>query len=504
MGKYDYGSMYPEHSVVLGLDYGTFNSYVAYKAADEPIPRIVDVNGSRSVFWTDGQKEYFCDDVIKRDLPVSDPDRVVSSPKLLINKPETVTIDGQRCSVEAINRGIIQSVLAQALKTIEDDYLEKPERRVVLCAPVTFGSEEKRLLRKAVTDLGFQCSIINEPTAAAVYLESALGIKLEHFLVLDFGAGTFDAAMMSRNPDVMDPEPFVVCYQNGNRIAGDVCDEIMAELLLKKIRSVLGSVDFRRVSDKNSGAYRRLLDQARRCKHALSDSESVSFHLNAGEDGISAVTVTRNEFESQIRSEVVEPALRIAGKVVERSNMKDRRFQVLLVGGSARIPLIAKMTEEYFYWLSPEDILMYQPEHAVAYGAALYCERPSFKPKIMYGYAVRSLNQKHQEGLDVCIPSDAPLPYVITTEYAAKEAQREMVFQFFQLEDCGVGDFLPTNRHKHAVIELRHDFQRVVPQGTKVKLRVELEKDGILRITVLDEFVTGTVTSAEVDTKTRS
>ena len=498
----DYQSIYRKRKAVLGLDYGTFNSYMAFKIEDNPRPQIVNRDGYRSLFWTDGTQSYYCDDVTSRSLPINDPSRVISSPKLLIGKQETVNVGGRSYSVAEINGGIIEKVIQSALQVMEDEYIEEIDRHIVLGAPVTFGSEEKRMLRDSVIKLGFRCDIINEPSAAAVYITSALKVKLDTFLIMDFGAGTFDAAVMKRNPRISqdNPDPFVLEYQNGNRIAGDVCDELLAEVMLQKLKENPGTIDLIRVSDKSSAEYRQLLYYARVCKQDLSDLETNTITVTAGASGAATLQITRGEFENAIRDRVIMPALQIAGKVVEKSGLKNKSFKIILVGGSSRIPLFKKMTEEFFDWILAENILIHNPEQAVALGASLYCEEPAFCPKIMYGYAVRSYNRNHEPGLNVCIPSDVQLPYkVVLNYYTLEPNQTTAEFQFFQTADCALGDFFPFDGRTYSIVKIRHTFPYPVPQKTPIHLRVELGEDGILTLTAFDEIHNGKVTNASVD-----
>lgn len=503
MGNFDFDLA--EKKAYIGLDYGTYRSFMAVKQENEAPQIAISVDNSccqsgiPSLFWTDNNKTLLCDEVAKRNLTINDPEGVVSSVKMLVNDNiETVTIKGKEYKISYINDEIIKKIFEISVHALEDIFIEEYEKRVVMGVPVTFGTNKRKILKNSVKKLGYECELLSEPTAAALYYAYSLKINFETLLVLDIGAGTFDAAILERNNNrnYYKPEPFEIKAQGGNHFAGNRCDDCLVEILIDKIRANPGTLDINKITDTRRSEYRQLKVHARVIKERLSDIDTFTHTITAGTHGAATVTVTRSEFENKIRNAVINPALDIAETLVNNQNLSNKSFKIILVGGSSHIPLVKKAVAEKFYWIPKKDIIIRNPEKAVALGCALYAEEPAFKRKIAYGYAIQTYDENMNTGLDVCVPSNIKLPYTFESQYATLfDGQTGMAFKVYEVPNCMVGDFLKITEGKFTSFMLRHNFGKSVPQGTPVKLKIQITEDGILNMDVIDNIVTGTTTS---------
>ncbi len=368
---------------IIGIDLGTTNSCVAVMEGNEPVV-IPNSEGHRTtpsiVAFTDGG-ERKVGDPAKRQA-ITNPKKTVFSIKRFMGETfDAVQNDinrvpynvvrgaGNTPRVEIDDRQYtpqeISAIVLQKMKKTAEDYLGQEVTEAVITVPAYFSDSQRQATKEAGEIAGLKVKrIINEPTAAAL----AYGLDKKSsdmkIAVYDLGGGTFDISILELGDGV-----FEVKSTNGDtHLGGDDFDHVIIDFLAAQFQSEHG-VDLRQ----DPMALQRLKEAAEKAKIELSSSVSTEVNLPyiAPVNGIPQhlnVTLTRAKFEqladNLIRS-TIEPcriALRDAGLSASQID------EVILVGGSTRIPAVQKVVEEFFGKAPSRGV---NPDEVVAVGAAI-------------------------------------------------------------------------------------------------------------------------------------
>ena len=345
---------------VIGIDLGTTNSCVAVYEGGEPIV-IPNPEGARttpSVVAFSKNGERMVGQVAKRQA-VTNPDRTVSSIKREMGTSYKVEIDGKQYTPQEISAMILQKLKADA-----EAYLGTKVTEAVITVPAYFTDAQRQATKDAGKIAGLNVlRIINEPTAAAL----AYGFEKKDgqtIAVYDLGGGTFDVSVLEIGDGV-----FEVKSTNGDtHLGGDDFDHVLIDYMAEAFKAE-HNVDLR----KDPMALQRLKEAAEKAKIELSSSTTTEINLPyiMPIDGIPqhlVMTLTRAKFEQlcdHLIRKTIEPcklALRDAGLEASQIN------EVILVGGSTRIPAIQKIVEEFFGKTPNKSV---NPDEVVAIGAAI-------------------------------------------------------------------------------------------------------------------------------------
>lgn len=484
----------------FGMDIGTTCSYVAYKegGATPKIPnyRGVCQGGIPSLAWRDKEgREWFCDQVAERQGLVEDPANVWTSGKMKMGDGQVV-LNGHAYSPRYLLLKQVQRVRRVSEEALEQEMIEADPREWVVGVPARFTAAEKGELRYIVEEAtgGKRVRLVLEPILAAVandYYTKKTGRTARKVLVLDMGGGTFDVVLLVPNttPTVDHPEPYRALEPDGLRMAGDALDVVMEELILEKVRENPGSVDLDILNNPNHYDRRRLRQTAKETKERLSSVDSCAVSITGISCGSTVVTVTRPEYEDRIRPMMIE-AVDLSAAVLDRCKLGAHPdIDILLVGGSTYIPLLRKLLEEKFYWISKENIMQRFPEKAVALGAAIYAQTPELvRPKVAYGYGVDTYTYHGNEPvLRVIIPSATDLPKTVTATFETRDNNQFAVkFSVYEIPNTGKAIHMKQDQGRLTAYSITHRFDSQVPKGTKVKLTTTLTEDGILTMSVED------------------
>jgi len=314
--------------------------------------------------------------------------------------------------------------------------------------------------------------------------------KFNQVMVFDMGAGTFDAALLKTNDvrSYTDPYPYKVEGFNGNRRAGDAIDQAFAQYIIQK--KITDSALIEKLNNKDSIEYKQLLLGAKRIKEKLSLSENNSDIISIGDRSVT-VSVSRDEFNRTVLP-IIKEAVDICKGIIA-GNAKNN-MTILMVGGSSYSPIVKQELEKAF----PNfNIIRRNPEKAVALGCAVYANQPrSFQRKVSFGYAIETFTYNKALGKDeltlcVEIPANVPLPYRITSEYCTRHNNQSCAaFKVYEIPNAKLGERYPlTKGIALDQVELKHNFGKPVPQGTKVKLTTELTESGTLKLTSDDDGI---------------
>ena len=255
----------------------------------------------------------------------------------------------------------ISAMILGKMKKTAEEYLGKEVKNAVVTVPAYFNDAQRQATKDAGTIAGLNVMrIINEPTAAAIaYGLNKKGEK--NILVFDLGGGTFDVTLLT-----IDDGVFEVLSTNGDtHLGGEDFDQRIMDYMMKLFK--------RKYGKDLSGDTRALAKLRRECekaKRALSSQTQVRIEIESLHDGQDfSETLTRARFE-ELNSDLFRRTLKPVEKVLKDADMsKNSVHEVVLVGGSTRIPKVQQMVSSFFNGKAPSKGI--NPDEAVAYGAAV-------------------------------------------------------------------------------------------------------------------------------------
>ena len=369
---------------IIGIDLGTTNSCVAVMEGNQPTV-IINNEGQRTtpsvVAFTDGGERKVGSPAkrqaitnpkntvfsIKRfmgetyDQVTKEVERVPYSVVRGDNNTPRVDIEGRQYSPQEISAMILQK-----MKKTAEDYLRQPVTEAVITVPAYFSDSQRQATKEAGKIAGLDVKrIINEPTAAA--LAYGLDKKNQNMkvAVFDLGGGTFDISIMELGDGV-----FEVKSTNGDtHLGGDDFDQKVIDWLAQEFAAENGGADLK----KDPMALQRLKDAAEKAKIELSNQTSTEINLPyiMPVDGVPkhlVKTLTRAKFE-QLCDDLFQRTIVPCRKALEDAHLSASQIdEVLLVGGSSRIPKVQEIVKEFF---GKEPNKSVNPDEVVAIGAAI-------------------------------------------------------------------------------------------------------------------------------------
>ncbi len=346
-------------SKIIGIDLGTTNSCVAVMEGGEA-KVIANAEGGRTtpsvVAFKDG--EISVGDIAKRQAITNL--NTVSSIKRLMGTDKKVHVNGKDYTPQEISAMILQN-----LKATAEAYLGTKVTEAVITVPAYFNDAERQATKDAGRIAGLDVKrIINEPTAAAL----AYGIDKtdnEHtVLVFDLGGGTFDVSILSLADGTFE----VISTAGDNRLGGDDFDQVVIDYLVSEFKKQEG-IDL----SKDKMALQRLKDAAEKAKKDLSGVTKTDINLPFISMGVNGpvhlnTSLTRAKFDELTHS-LVERTIGPVRRALSDAKMTPRDIdQVLLVGGSTRIPAVQELVKRE---LGKEPNKGVNPDEVVAMGAAI-------------------------------------------------------------------------------------------------------------------------------------
>ena len=345
----------------VGIDLGTTNSVVSVLEGGEPVV-ITNAEGARttpSVVAFAKNGEVLVGEVAKRQA-VTNVDRTVRSVKRHMGTSWTVDIDGKAYTAQEISARTLGK-----LKRDAEAYLGEPVSDAVITVPAYFSDAERQATKEAGEIAGLNVlRIINEPTAAALAYGLDKG-DIEHtILVFDLGGGTFDVSLLEIGDGVVE----VKATSGDNHLGGDDWDNKVVEWLVTGFKNAHG-VDL----SKDTMAMQRLREAAEKAKIELSSSMQTSINLpyiTASADGPLHLeeSLSRAQFESMTRDLLDRTKAPFQAVLKDAGIAIDKIDQVVLVGGSTRMPAVAELVKAE---TGKDPNKGVNPDEVVAIGAAL-------------------------------------------------------------------------------------------------------------------------------------
>ena len=370
-------------SKIIGIDLGTTNSCVSVMEGNEPVV-IPNSEGKRTTpsmvaFVENGERKV--GDPAKRQA-ITNPTKTVFSIKRFMgetydrvtkeinrvpykvikgeNNTPRVQIDDRKYSPQEISAMVLQK-----MKKTAEDYLGQEVKEAVITVPAYFSDSQRQATKEAGEIAGLQVKrIINEPTAASL----AYGLDKKtsdlKIAVFDLGGGTFDISILELGDGV-----FEVKSTNGDtHLGGDDFDQVIIDWLAEEFRKDEG-LDLK----KDPMALQRLKEAAEKAKIELSSATQTEINLPyiMPVDGVPkhlVKTLTRAKFES-LADKLIQATVEPCKKALKDSGLSSKDInEVILVGGSTRIPAIQKVVEDFFGRTPSKGV---NPDEVVAVGAAI-------------------------------------------------------------------------------------------------------------------------------------
>merc|ERR1711998_236154 len=255
----------------------------------------------------------------------------------------------------------ISSMVLVKMKEVAETFLGKKIKDAVVTVPAYFNDAQRQATKDAGTIAGLNVArIINEPTAAAIaYGLDKKGEK--NILVFDLGGGTFDVSVLTIDNGVFE----VVATNGDTHLGGEDFDQRVMEYMMKIFKR-----KHKKDMSKDKRSIQKLRREVERAKRALSSTSSARVEIESLFDGVDfSETLTRARFE-ELNMDLFKKTLGPVKKVMEDSSFKKTEIdEVVLVGGSTRIPKVQQLLKDFFNGKEPNKGI--NPDEAVAYGAAV-------------------------------------------------------------------------------------------------------------------------------------
>jgi molecular chaperone DnaK len=484
---------------VIGIDLGTTNSVVAVMIGDEPVV-IQNQEGSRLtpsvVSWTK-EKEILVGEPAKRRAILDPENTVYESKRFIGRKFEEVKDEAKRVSYRVVpdekgdasfeipNLGRKvrpEEVGAQVLKKLKEAaeaYLGEKITKAVITVPAYFNERQRQATKDAGKIAGLEVlRILNEPTAAALAygLDKKSDVKI---LVYDFGGGTFDVSILEGGDGVIE----VKATAGDTHLGGANIDERIMEWLIEEFKKETG-IDLR----KDKTALQRLKDASEQAKKELSFKLETEINLpfitidpSTNQPLHLQKKLTRARLEEMIK-DLVDRTMEIVKKALEDAKLRPQDIDdVVLVGGSTRIPLVQQRIREFF---GKEPHKGVHPDEVVAVGAAIQAGILSGEVKeiLLVDVTPLSLGVETYGGvMTVLIPRNTPIPYkkceIFTT---AADYQTEVEIHVLQGER-------PLAKDNKSLGKFYLTGIPPAPRGVpKIEVCFDIDVDGILHVTAKD------------------
>ena len=348
-------------SKIIGIDLGTTNSCVAVMEGGEPVV-IPNPEGNRttpSVVAFSQNGERLVGQIAKRQS-VTNPEHTVISIKRDMGTDKKVKIDGDEFTPQEISAMILQK-----LKSDAENYLGTEVKQAVITVPAYFSDSQRQATKDAGRIAGLDVlRIINEPTAAALAFGMDKVDKDQKIMVYDLGGGTFDVSILDIGDGVFE----VLATSGNNRLGGDDFDQRIIDYLVDEFKKTSG-IDLK--TDKM--AMQRLKEAAEKAKIELSGVGQTNINLpfitadSTGPKHLD-ITLTRAKFEDLIK-DLVDATIKPVNQALKDAGLQASQIdQVLLVGGSTRVPLVQEKVKEI---TGKEPNKGINPDECVALGAAI-------------------------------------------------------------------------------------------------------------------------------------
>lgn len=481
---------------IIGIDLGTTNSCVAVMEGNEPVV-ITNEEGKRTTpsivaFLDSGERKI--GESAKRQA-VTNPKKTIASIKRFMgnrfsevkseigkvsyktvkgdNDTPRVDIDGRLYSPQEISAMVLQK-----MKKTAEDFLGQEVTEAVITVPAYFNDSQRQATKEAGEIAGLKVQrIINEPTAAALAYGLDKQNKDSTIAVFDLGGGTFDISILELGDGI-----FEVKSTNGDtHLGGDDFDQVIVDWISDEFKTQEG-VDIR----KDPMSLQRVKEASEKAKIELSSSIETEINLPyiTAIDGVPkhlVMKLSRSKFE-QISESLIKKCLKPCEKALKDAKLKKTQIdEVILVGGSTRIPSVQKAVEDFFGKKPNRSV---NPDEVVALGAAVQGGVLSgdVKDVLLLDVTPLSLGIETMGNVfDIVIESNSTIPVKKTKTYStAVDNQPSVDIHILQGERPMATDNRSVGRF---ILDGIPPAPRSVPQ---IEVTFDIDANGILKVSAKD------------------
>ncbi|MGN6725227.1 MAG: molecular chaperone DnaK [Tepidisphaeraceae bacterium] len=482
---------------IIGIDLGTTNSCVAIMEGDQP-KVLINRSGSRitpSVVGFTEKGEVLVGQTAKHQQ-VTNPKNTVFSVKRFMGRRHSEVASEEKMVPYEVTGGAeeyvkikvrgkeytpeqVSAFILQDLKKTAEDYLGEPVTEAVITVPAYFNDAQRQATKNAGEIAGLKVlRVLPEPTAAAL----AYGLEKkanEKILVFDLGGGTFDVSVL----DVGDGIFEVLSIAGDTHLGGDDFDEELINYLAEEFRKKEG-IDLR----KDPMALQRLKEAAEKAKIELSNAMETTVNLpfiTADASGPKHMqeTITRAKFE-QIISKLVEKCRKPVLDALKDAKLEAKQIdEVVLVGGSTRVPMVQKMVKELFAGKEPNKSV--NPDEVVAIGAAIQggIAKGDVKDILVLDATPLSLGVETMGNvMTVLIPRNTTIPTSKSEVFStAADNQSAVTINVLQGER-------PMSKDNRLLGTFNLEGIAPAPRGTpQIEVTFNIDVNGILNVTAKDK-----------------
>ena len=482
---------------IIGIDLGTTNSVVAVMEGDQP-KVLINTQGSRltpSVVAFTEKGEILVGQTAKHQQVTNSKNTVFSIKRFMGRRHSEVAqeekmvpykiIGGAEEMVKIEVRGKIytpeevSAMILQDLKKTAETYLGEKVDQAVITVPAYFNDAQRKATKDAGEIAGLKVlRVLPEPTAAALAYGLAKN-KNEKLFVFDLGGGTFDVSVLDVGEGVFE----VLSINGDTHLGGDDFDEELINYLAEQFRKQEG-IDLR----KDAMALQRLKEAAEKAKIELSGAMETTVNLpfiTATQDGPKHLqeTITRSKFEQMINHLVEKCRGPVVNALKDAKLNPEQIEEVILVGGSTRVPMVKKLVKELFKGKEPNQTV--NPDEVVAVGAAIQAmiATGGMEGLLVLDATPLSLGVETLGGvMTVLVPRNTTIPHSKSETFStASDNQSSVTINVLQ----GEREFAKDNR-----LLGRFDLsdippsQRGVPQ---IEVTFNVDANGILNVHAKDK-----------------
>lgn len=404
--------------------------------------------------------------------------------KMAIISGKSFTLDGRTFSAKEIVKEIYKALVLKAVQVAKKRSINANIEGVVISVPAKFGMQERHLIAEAAKEcLGAKMlpikAIIKEPVAAAIAYYNTELENNKYILVYDLGGGTCDIALVKSDASVA--EHYTVVDSDMVRIGGRNWDEELVKYITQIIEHKSG-IKIRG----NVGFEEKIRRTAISVKHDLSDPSKVRSIARVELNGrIYTAPISRNVFD-EITAHLLQQTFDCLQDVYDRNAQSCKIDEIICVGGSSNMLQVEAGLLKQF---SQCQIRLYEPEHAVVYGATIYANKPEKEILVdvaSFSYGTRSNTHygasDNKKIISNIIKRGTKLPAVCSKVYEPSvEGQKSVIFKIYESEFQGE-EFDFDNPNKRFIGTVKLILPPNCPKNTDLRCQLSLTTDGMLEV----------------------